>query len=313
MKPTDDTDRPLLNISGLRVALGGRSILNGIDLAVGRGEFVGLIGSNGAGKTTLLKTILGDIAPTTGSVTVLGRKRLQTGVIGYVPQKIELDPDLPLLAKDFVALGLDGHRLGISLRGSRFWSQVNAALEGVGALEYADRPVGRLSGGQQQRIMIAAAIVAEPALLLLDEPLANLDPANSADIVALLDHIRSTKGIGIILSAHDINPLLGVLDRVVYLAQGRSAVGRTEEVIRTDVLSDLYQHPITVMRAQGRIVVLADEGGEPGHHAEDPDSSQPAVPPQPPQPAQSTQSAQSLRSNPSIRPAQQGGVSHDRR
>jgi zinc/manganese transport system ATP-binding protein len=265
----------LLNISGLRVALGGRSILNGIDLNVSRGEFVGLIGSNGAGKTTLLKTILGDIAPTTGNVTVLGRKRLQTGVIGYVPQKIELDPDLPLLAKDFVALGLDGHRLGISLRGSRFWSQVNAALEGVDALEYADRPVGRLSGGQQQRIMIAAAIVADPALLLLDEPLANLDPANSADIVALLDRIRKRNGIGIILSAHDINPLLSVLDRVVYLAQGRAAVGRTDEVVRADVLSKLYRHPITVMRAQGRIVVLADEGGEPGHHADDPDGSQP--------------------------------------
>jgi zinc/manganese transport system ATP-binding protein len=275
MKPTDDTDRPLLNISGLRVALGGRSILNGIDLSVSRGEFVGLIGSNGAGKTTLLKTILGDIAPTTGNVTVLGRKRLQTGVIGYVPQKIELDPDLPLLAKDFVALGLDGHRLGISLRGSRFWSQVNAALEGVDALEYADRPVGRLSGGQQQRIMIAAAIVADPALLLLDEPLANLDPANSADIVALLDRIRKRNGIGIILSAHDINPLLSVLDRVVYLAQGRAAVGRTDEVVRADVLSKLYRHPITVMRAQGRIVVLADEGGEPGHHADDPDGPQP--------------------------------------
>ncbi len=267
MKPTDDTNRPLLNISGLRVSLGGRSILNGIDVNVARGEFVGLSGSNGAGKTTLLKTILGDITPLDGSVDVLGHKGARTGEIGYVPQKIALDPDLPLLAKDFVALGLDGHRLGVSLRGRHFWERVEHALEGVGALEYADRPVGRLSGGQQQRIMIAAAIVADPALLLLDEPLANLDPANSADIVVLLDHIRNANGIGIILSAHDINPLLGVLDRVVYLAQGRSAVGRTDEVIRTDALSDLYQHPITVLRTQGRIVVLADEGGEPGHHA----------------------------------------------
>jgi zinc/manganese transport system ATP-binding protein len=273
MKPTDDIDRPLLNISGLRVALGGRSILNGIDLNVARGEFVGLIGSNGAGKTTLLKTILGDIAPLEGNIAVLGRKRPQTGVIGYVPQKIELDPDLPLLAKDFVALGLDGHRLGVSLRGKRFWNHVNEALAGVDAQEYADRPVGRLSGGQQQRIMIAAAIVANPALLLLDEPLANLDPANSADIVSLLDRIRTRNGIGIILSAHDINPLLGALDRVVYLAQGRAAVGRTDEVVNADVLSKLYRHPITVMRAQGRIVVLAAEGGEPGHHADGPDDS----------------------------------------
>lgn len=274
MTPTPVThtnnQEQLLDITGLTVELGGRPVLSRIDLSVQAGEFVGLIGSNGAGKTTLLKTILGDITPTKGDVTVLGHRRPRVGEIGYVPQKIELDPDLPLLAKDFVALGLDGQRFGFGIRGHRFWARVSQAMEGVGAAEYADRPVGRLSGGQQQRVMIAAAIVANPSLLLLDEPLANLDPANSADIVALLDHISKSENISIILSAHDINPLLSVLDHVVYLASGRAAVGRTSEVIRTDVLTKLYGHPIEVLHTGGRVMVVADEG-EQFHHRENQD------------------------------------------
>lgn len=269
-KVVDGTEqrRELLRITGLTVELGARRILAHIDLSVFSGEFVGLIGSNGAGKTTLLNAILGDVAPSSGSVAILGHRRPRVGEIGYVPQNIDLDPDLPLTARDFVALGLDGHRLGLGLRSHAFWSKVEQAMEGVGADQYMHRPVGRLSGGQQQRVMIAAAIVCEPALLLLDEPLANLDPANSADIVALLDGLRRTKGIGIMLSGHDINPLLNVLDRVVYLADGRGVVGPADEVIRTEVLSALYRHPIEVLHTGNRVVVLANEGVPAEHEHE---------------------------------------------
>ena len=257
--------RTLLSIRGLCVDLGGRRVLSDVSIEVRRGEFIGLIGSNGAGKTTLMRAILGDLTPAAGQIAILGRRRVRAGEIGYVPQKIGLDPDLPLRVKDFVALGLDGHCFGAGMRGGRFWSRVDAAMRGVGAGEIEDRPVGRLSGGQQQRVLVAAAIVSNPSLLLLDEPLANLDPANSADIVQLLDGIRQRRGISVILSAHDINPLLGTLDRVMYLAGGRAAVGRTDEVIRTDVLSRLYRHPIEVLRSSGRVLVLADEG-EQAHH-----------------------------------------------
>jgi zinc/manganese transport system ATP-binding protein len=137
----------------------------------------------------------------------------------------------------------------------------------VGAAEIAEQAVGRLSGGQQQRVMIAAAIVSNPSLLLLDEPLANLDPANTADIIGLLDSLRRSRPLGIVLSAHDVNPLLGALDRVVYLAHGHAAVGRAEEVIRTDVLSHLYDHPIEVARFEGHLIVLAGDAA--AHHHED--------------------------------------------
>jgi zinc/manganese transport system ATP-binding protein len=158
-----------------------------------------------------------------------------------------------------VALGLDGHRFGFTLRNRTFWARVNEALQGVGAYEFADMPIGRLSGGQQQRVMIAAAIVSNPTLLLLDEPLANLDPANRSDVVVLLDRLRHQKRMSIVLTAHDVNPLVGVLDQVVYLARGHAAVGSVEEVICTDVLTRLYEHPIEVIRHDGRVVVMAPE------------------------------------------------------
>ncbi|MFT8638932.1 metal ABC transporter ATP-binding protein [Bifidobacterium sp.] len=250
---------PLLDVSDVHVEMGGNEILKGIDLTVEAGEFLGLIGSNGAGKTTLLRTILGDVEPSTGSVTIMGRKRAKAGMVGYVPQKVQLDPDMPVRAKDLVALGLDGQRFGIGIRGQHFWNQVEHAMKGVGAWEFADRPVGRLSGGQQQRVLIAAALVANPRLILLDEPLANLDPANADDIVSLLNEIRNVQGISIVLSAHDINPLIDALDKVVYLASGRAVVGKTDEVITTDVLSRLYRHPIEVLHAGGRVMVMAGE------------------------------------------------------
>ncbi|MFT9008025.1 MAG: metal ABC transporter ATP-binding protein [Bifidobacterium sp.] len=260
----------LLDVSDVHVEMGGNEILKGIDLTVEAGEFLGLIGSNGAGKTTLLRTILGDVEPSTGSVTIMGRKRAKAGMVGYVPQKVQLDPDMPVRAKDLVALGLDGQRFGIGIRGQHFWNQVEHAMKGVGAWEFADRPVGRLSGGQQQRVLIAAALVANPRLILLDEPLANLDPANADDIVSLLNEIRNVQGISIVLSAHDINPLIDALDKVVYLASGRAVVGKTDEVITTDVLSRLYRHPIEVLHAGGRVMVMA---GETSHaHSNDVDA-----------------------------------------
>ncbi|MFT9393130.1 MAG: metal ABC transporter ATP-binding protein [Bifidobacterium sp.] len=260
----------LLDVSDVHVEMGGNEILKGIDLTVEAGEFLGLIGSNGAGKTTLLRTILGDVEPSTGSVTIMGRKRAKAGMVGYVPQKVQLDPDMPVRAKDLVALGLDGQRFGIGIRGQHFWNQVEHAMKGVGAWEFADRPVGRLSGGQQQRVLIAAALVANPRLILLDEPLANLDPANADDIVSLLNQIRNVQGISIVLSAHDINPLIDALDKVVYLASGRAVVGKTDEVITTDVLSRLYRHPIEVLHAGGRVMVMA---GETSHaHSNDVDA-----------------------------------------
>lgn len=258
--PTPDVSDALLTVRDVGVWLSGRNILSHVDFAVRPGEFVGLIGSNGAGKTTLLRLILGLLKPTSGEVVIAGMHgRRRAGVIGYLPQKVALEPDLPLRARDVVALGLDGQRLGIPIRSRQAVAKVDEILAAVGAEHFADARIGQLSGGQQQRVLLAHALVSEPRLLLLDEPLANLDPASTHDIVALLGQVCTDRGVAVVLTAHDMNPLLPVMDRIVYLADGRAAVGTTDEVARTDVLTELYGRPIQVIHAEGRVLVVAGD------------------------------------------------------
>jgi zinc/manganese transport system ATP-binding protein len=176
-----------------------------------------------------------------------------------VPQKITLDPYLPLRARDVVTLGLDGHRFGLPLPSRERRNTVQTVLKAVDAESFADQRVGNLSGGQQQRVLIAHAFVRNPRLLLLDEPLANLDMRSSTEIVTLLRRLASAHRITVLLSTHDMNPLLPVMDQIVYLANGRAASGTTDEVIRTEVLSKLYGYHIDVIRVHGRILVIAAE------------------------------------------------------
>jgi zinc/manganese transport system ATP-binding protein len=250
----------VLALSGVSVSLAGRPILTGIDLTVAPGQFVGVIGPNGAGKTTLLRLILGLVAPTAGSVRLLGEPaRRGSRHIGYVPQRDAEEIDMPLRARDLVALGLDGERWGLPLPSRERRRKVDAMLERVGAMHYADAPVGELSGGERQRLLVAQALVAQPRLLLLDEPLSNLDIASARETVRLVRELATERRIGVLLVAHDMNPLLGAMDRVLYLARGRAAVGGVDEVVRSDVLSSLYGYPVEVVRAQGRILVVAGE------------------------------------------------------
>jgi zinc/manganese transport system ATP-binding protein len=247
-----------LVVDHLSVRLAGRMILEDVGFTLSRGEFCGLIGANGSGKTTLLRTILGFTRPASGEV-----RRGATGdgrnpaPVGYVPQKILLDPQLPLRARDVVTLGLDGRRLGLPLPSKAREARVDEMLVAVGAADFAERRIGDLSGGQQQRILVAHALVRRPQLLLLDEPLANLDVRSAAEIVALLRQLCDKYHVAVLLSAHDMNPLLAYMDRIVYLANGHAASGRTDEVIRTDVLSRLYGHPIDVIHVRDRVVVMA--------------------------------------------------------
>jgi len=255
----------MLAVDKVSVRLAGREILHEVSFAINRGEFVGLIGSNGAGKTTLLRVILGLQPPSAGQVRVGGSTgSRRSSLVGYVPQKILLDPDMPVRARDLVGLGLDGHKLGIGLpsRGRRH--QVEQMLEAVGAGRFADERVGNLSGGEQQRVLIAHALISQPALLLLDEPLANLDIRSEQEIVALLARISAEQQIAVLISAHEMNPLLPVMDRIVYMAAGRAASGTTSEVVRPEVLSKLYGQHVDVIRIHGRILVVAGRGDEQG-------------------------------------------------
>jgi zinc/manganese transport system ATP-binding protein len=248
----------LLEVDNVSVSLSGRRVLHDVDLSVEPGEFIGLIGSNGAGKTTLLRVILGLQRPTSGSVTV-GGKRPGRGaeVIGYLPQKVALDSDIPLRARDVVALGLDGQKLGIPLHSAKRRELVDEMLEAVDAASFADARIGLLSGGQQQRVLIAHALVSHPRLLLLDEPLANLDIRSAQEIVELLARVSRGRGIAVLLSAHDLNPLLPVMDRIAYLAGGHAVTGTSDEVVQSDVLSKLYGRRVDVLRVEGRVLVVA--------------------------------------------------------
>jgi zinc/manganese transport system ATP-binding protein len=255
-----------LAVEQVCVALGGRRVLRDVSLRLEAGEFCGLIGPNGSGKTTLLRAILGFVRLEAGRIR-LAQDASGAGHIGYVPQKIALDPGLPLRARDVVALGLDGARLGPALPSRARTARVDAMLQAVGALEFAEQRVGLLSGGQQQRVLVAHALVRRPRLLLLDEPLANLDVRSTAEIVALLRRLSREYGAAVLLSAHDMNPLLPAMDRVVYLANGSAVAGRADAVVRTEVLSGLYGYHVDVVRVHGRVVVVAAEASEQIHAA----------------------------------------------
>lgn len=249
---------PALELQDVCVRLGGRRILEHVSFSVAPGEFTGLIGSNGAGKTTMLRIVMGLRSADTGGVRLDGRALTRRGRnIGYVPQKILIEPDAPLRARDLVALGLDGGRLGPRLPSRSRRRAVDEMLAAVDATRFADERVGTLSGGEQQRVLIGHALISRPRLLLMDEPLANLDLRAGQEIVELTSRLAREHGVAVLLSAHDINPLLPVMDKVVYLAGGRAVSGTTGEVVRSDVLTALYRHPVSVLRVDERILVVA--------------------------------------------------------
>ncbi len=251
-----DHDDDVLTLEGVSVWLGGRLILDEVGFSVRRGQFIGLIGSNGAGKTTLFRVILGLIDPQQGAVS-FGDHTGPNHSIGYVPQKVVVDPDIPLRARDLVGLGIDGRRYGFALPSRRRRLLVDEMLEAVDATRFAEARVGSLSGGELQRVLIAHALISRPHLLILDEPLANLDIRSEQEVVELLGRVAREQDVAILLSAHDMNPLLPVMDRVVYLANGHAADGSTDEVIQPEVLSKLYGHPVAVLHVHDRIIVVA--------------------------------------------------------
>jgi zinc/manganese transport system ATP-binding protein len=241
--------------------LGGRTIWSDVSLTVDRGEFVAVLGPNGAGKSTLVKAILG-LQPVTGTATVLGlRPGAAKARIGYLPQRHNFDAGTRVRGIDLVRLGLTGTHWGLPLPGlprrARESRRIDEALEVVGAAAYARRPIGELSGGEQQRLLIAQALVRKPEILLLDEPLDSLDLPNQAAVASLVRRICEQEQVAVLLVAHDINPILGYLDRVVYIAGGGAVAGSPEDVISSATLSRLYGAPIEVLRASdGRLVVV---------------------------------------------------------
>jgi zinc/manganese transport system ATP-binding protein len=246
----------VLTLEQVALRFGRRTLWEGLDLEVRRGELIAVMGANGSGKSSLLKIVLGQLRPSSGVVKLLGSAvRRGDRRIGYIPQQ-RLAPDgLPLRGRDLVALGIDGHRWGVPLRSRRRRQQVNQLLSSVGAEAYASAAVSSLSGGEQQRLRIAQALAAEPQLLLCDEPLLSLDLPHQRLVCDLVDQARRRLDLGVLFVTHDINPILDKVDRVLYIAGNRFRIGTPDEVMTTEVLSDLFDAPVEVIRHNGRILV----------------------------------------------------------
>jgi zinc/manganese transport system ATP-binding protein len=279
-------------VDNLALRFGDRTLFEGLGFELERGELLAVLGPNGTGKTSLIRILLGLLAPGTGTVVVEGcppQKRCQR--IGYVPQQRVFDRDVVLRGRDLVRLGLDGHRWGFSRFRSDDRARVEASLAEVGAAAYADAPVGRLSGGEQQRLRVAQALVADPVLILADEPLLSLDLAHQRGVVDLLDARRQSAGTPVVFVTHDVNPVLHTVDRVLYLAPpapqapgstGRVspaspatlpasaswAIGTPDEVLTSATLSRLYGTEVDVLNVRGRVVVVGTPDDQHVHHVE---------------------------------------------
>ncbi len=249
-----------IELQNVTLALGGNTVLGGVTLDIAEREFVGVLGANGAGKTTLMRAVLGLVPCRSGRISVLGRPAARGNpAVGYIPQSRSNIGNVRLSGWDFVAGVVDGHRLGLPILGNAARAEVDRALALVGATELARRPLGETSGGERQRLLLAQALVGGPRLLLLDEPLINLDPRHQHAVVELVKSIQEELAITVLFSAHELNPLLGSLDRVLYLGRGQAALGTVEEVITSPVLSRLYGFEIDVIRVKGRIFVMSGD------------------------------------------------------
>ncbi|HLH11592.1 MAG TPA: ABC transporter ATP-binding protein [Methylovirgula sp.] len=248
-----------IELRDLTLKLGGRVVLADISLAIPSGQFIGVLGPNGSGKTSLMRALLGLVPPSGGTISVLGRPATRGNPrIGYMPQGSGAAPPVARLSGwDFVASVANGHRLGLPILSKAARAETERALDLVGAAKLARRPLADLSGGERQRLLLAQALVGEPQLLLLDEPLISLDPHHQQDVVELVKRLQDELKITILFSAHEINPLLSAIDQVLYLGGGKAALGAVDEVITGPVLSRLYGAEIDVIRVKGRIFVMS--------------------------------------------------------
>ncbi|MCI0140474.1 metal ABC transporter ATP-binding protein [Arthrobacter bambusae] len=248
---------PVVSLRGAGLQFGQRALWKDLDVDIQAGEFFAVLGPNGSGKTSFLKVLLGLQQLHSGTVTVAGHP-VERGSrkIGYIPQQKSFAPDTPLRARDLVSLGVDGHRWGLRIKAKAVNERVDALLDLVGASDYARVPVGQLSGGEQQRLRVAQALAAEPELLLCDEPLLSLDLHHQQAVSSLINRQCHERNSAVVFVTHEINPVIDYVDRVLYLAGGRFRVGTPEEVMTTEVLSELYNSRVEVIRANGRIVVV---------------------------------------------------------
>ncbi|HEY1996493.1 ABC transporter ATP-binding protein [Paraburkholderia sp.] len=251
---------PVLELDNVTLELGERVILRDTSFTVNQGEFIGVLGPNGAGKTTLMRAVLGLVPASRGTIRVLGQPVVRGNAsIGYMPQTRSALAGRRVRGRDFVAMAADGHRWGLPHADAKTRADIERVLDLVGGRALAERPLSELSGGERQRLLLAQCLLGNPQLLLLDEPLISLDPHHQKSVVELVRKVQQELGIAVLFSAHELNPLLHALDRVLYLGSGVAALGTVDEVITRPVLSRLYGSTIDVMRVNGRIFVMSGD------------------------------------------------------
>ncbi len=249
-----------LRFENVAIRLGGREILSAANFVIEDGEFIGMLGANGAGKTTLMRAALGLTPIAAGAISVLGRSVTRGhSSIGYMPQNRGLAPGMRLTGYDVVASAAVGERFGFWPLDRATRREIDWALDMVGARDLARQSLGELSGGQRQRVLLSQALLGRPRLLLLDEPLISLDPAHQKGVVNIARRLRDELKIAILFSAHELNPLVNAIDRVLYLGSGAAVIGAVDDVVTGPVLSRLYGADIEVVRVKDRYFVMAGD------------------------------------------------------
>ena len=248
----------VIELDRATIEINGRNVLSDVSFAIRAGEFIGVLGPNGSGKTTLMRAILGLLTPSAGSLHVFGREpRRGDRAIGYLPQVRTVLPDLRVRGLDFIASSLNGERWGVPSLAASDRRMIEATLDAVGARGLSLRPISDMSGGERQRLLLAQALIGAPKLLLLDEPLISLDQRHQEVAIDVVRKVCRESKTTVLFSAHELNQLLGTLDRVLYLGNGKAALGTVDEVVTAPVLSRLYGTEINVLRADGHIFVMS--------------------------------------------------------
>ena len=248
----------VIALDHVTLRVGSRIVLSDVSFDIEAGEFIGVLGPNGAGKTTLMRAILGLLPPISGNVKVFGHTPERGNpAIGYLPQLRTVLPDLRVRGLDFIASSLNGERWGLPSFSLYDRSMIEETLDAVGVRDLAARPLSDMSGGERQRLLLAQALIGQPKLLLLDEPLISLDARHQEVAIDVVRKVCRERKITVLFSAHELNQLLGTLDRVLYLGNGQAVLGAVEEVVTAPVLSRLYGTEIQVVRADDHIFVMS--------------------------------------------------------
>ena len=253
-------DEPSITFKSLGLSYGDHEVISHFSGTIRQGEFVAVLGPNGAGKSTLIKALLGLLDASSGEMKVFGETpKCGHERIGYMPQLRSNAASCSLSGRAYLHAVLDGYRWGFAGPSAEKEKLVLEALQAVDAQGFMDRPFDVLSGGERQRVSLAQALLGSPDILLLDEPLLNLDPRRQGELIEIVNSVCRKRNVTVLFVGHDINPLMKVVDRVLYIAGGTAALGTVDEVINAEALSKLYHTEMKVFKIEDMLFIMAED------------------------------------------------------